>query len=277
MYHLIVHARTTLSIWMLSRALALPASFKKKRPCAFAVYITLFFFFFGWWNYVIGFGRPSADSLFKRIMELTLCLWMEIKLVWMRDLGDGAGLWDSPSLSLSAIAFLNRVLTSCVRRKGKMPPVHAVRTWSERPTPHFHIKDTCEGCCTVLTCKKKRKETLTLTLPFHCSPFLSVFSLFYYSPSVSRRVLTFSFFPWTDALFLCHLNFLFLFWFWFFLLLSRSPSPLSSPPHILWSLFDEAPENRLLSHRGQAAQTAAVPSLLQRDPRVLTFEPSSMK
>lgn len=130
-----------------------------------------FFFFFGWWNYVIGFGRPSADSLFKRIMELTLCLWMEIKLVWMRDLGDGAGLWDSPSLSLSAIAFLNRVLTSCVRREGKMPPVHAVRTWSERPTPHFHIKDTCEGCCTVLTCKKKKERNT------HTHSAISLFSL----------------------------------------------------------------------------------------------------
>lgn len=262
MYHLIVHARTTLSIWMLSRALALPASFKKKKTMRFYSLYHAFSFFFGWWNYVIGFGRPSADSLFKRIMELTLCLWMEIKLVWMRDLGDGAGLWDSPSLSLSAIAFLNRVLTSCVRREGKMPPVHAVRTWSERPTPHFHIKDTCEGCCTVLTCKKKGKKHSHSLCHFTVLPFFQYFLCF----TIHRLSLVVSspsrFFPhfwslliclppsWTDALFLCHLNFLFLFWFWFFLLLSRSPSPLSSPPHILWSLFDEAPENRLLSHRG---------------------------
>lgn len=197
-------------------------------------------------------------------------------------------LWDSPSLSLSAIAFLNRVLTSCVRREGKMPPVHAVRTWSERPTPHFHIKDTCEGCCTVLTCKKKKGKKHSHSLcHFTVLPFFQYFLCF----TIHRLSLVVSshsrFFPhfwslliclppsWTDALFLCHLNFLFL--FLFFLLLSRSPSPLSSPPHILWSLFDEAPENRLLSHRGQAAQTAAVPSLLQRDPAVLTFEPSSMK
>lgn len=169
-------------------------------------------------------------------MELTLCLWMEIKLVWMRDLGDGAGLWDSPSLSISAIAFLNRVLTSCVRREGKMPPVHAVRTWSERPAPHFHIKDTCEGCCTVLTCKKKGKKHSLCH--FTVLPFFQCFLCF----TIHRLSLAVSspsrFFPhfwslliclppsWTDALFLYHLNFLF--WFWVFLLLSRSPSPLSS-------------------------------------------------
>lgn len=46
MYHLIVHARTTLSIWMLSRALALPASFKKKKTMRFCSLYHDFFFFF---------------------------------------------------------------------------------------------------------------------------------------------------------------------------------------------------------------------------------------
>lgn len=138
--------------------------------------------------------------------------------------------------------------------------------------------------CVDLQKKKGKKHSHSLC-HFTVFPFFQYFLCF----TIHRLSLVVSspsrFFPhfwslliclppsWTDALFLCHLNFLFL----FFLLLSRSPSPLSSPPHILWSLFDEAPENRLLSHRGQAAQTAVVPSLLQRDPAVLTFEPSSMK
>lgn len=276
MYHLIVHARTTLSIWMLSRALALPASFKKKKTMRFCSLYHAFFFF--WlmklrdrlWTAECRFSiqtNNGADSV--SVNGDQACL----------DEGFG-GRRRALGLPLSLLichSFFKQSAHLLRQTGGKDASSACCQNVIWAPDSAFPYQGHVWRLLHCVDLQKKRKETLTLTLPFHCSPFLSVFSLFYYSPSVSRRVLTFSFFPWTDALFLCHLNFLFLFWFWFFLLLSRSPSPLSSPPHILWSLFDEAPENRLLSHRGQAAQTAAVPSLLQRDPRVLTFEPSSMK
>lgn len=76
---------------------------------------------------------------------------MEIKLVRMRDLGTAKaqGLPLSPSICNSA---LNRELTSRVRQEKDASSARCQNViWAR--SRHFHIKATCEGCCTVLTCK----------------------------------------------------------------------------------------------------------------------------
>lgn len=87
---------------------------------------------FGWWNRTIGFGQwVNVDSLFKRIIELSLCLWMEIKLVWMRDLGTAKAQGLPLSLPTRHSFFLcvffsnsNRELTSCVRQEKDASSMH---------------------------------------------------------------------------------------------------------------------------------------------------------
>lgn len=107
---------------------------------------------FGWWKHMIGFGRlANVDSLFKGIIELSLCLWMEIKLVRRRDMGTAKAQGLPLSLPMCN-SFLNRELTSCVRQEKDASSAccqNGIWTCSR----HFHIKDMREGCCTVLTCK----------------------------------------------------------------------------------------------------------------------------
>lgn len=119
--------------------------------------------------------------LFKRIIELSLCLWMEIKLVWMRDLGTTKAQGLPLSLPIRHSFFIFFFKTECsplVSDRKKMPPVRTVKTWSEHSAG---ISISSTRVKAVLTCKT------------HCYFISLLFSLFCYSLSVFSCICTFSF------------------------------------------------------------------------------------
>lgn len=209
-------------------------------------------FFWGWWNGARGFGRlANADSLFRRITEASL--WMEIKLVWMKDLGTA----KAQGLPLSRRSFLNRELTPGVREeKDASSTCRQNVIWA--PSRHFHIKDMCEGCCSV---------DLQNTLLFHffIVSFTSLFSVSVFTFSFFWSLYLYPFPPWTDVLF-------------FSFSLSLLPWKKYRKHNDTAVPFEEAPENKLLfSERDGTNSRIASLLLLQRDPQAPTSDPSAVK
>lgn len=189
--------------------------------------------FLCWWNRTIGSGqRVNVDCLFKRITGAESTSVNGDQACLDEGFGDSEKAQGLPlphTLSLSfpfCHSFLNRELTSCVRQKKDASSTRCQNViWAL--SRHFHIKDTCEGCCTVLTCKT------------HCHFISLLFSLFYCSLSLSflRLHLPLFFFVLhfdlcisiylsplaADTLFFCLFNSLSLFLFF---------SPLPLPPSL---------------------------------------------
>lgn len=106
------------------------------------LYHTFHRLLFGWWNSTIGFRRlQNVDPLFKQIIEPRLR--MEIKLVWVRDLGTAMAQGLPFSFPIChCFSFFKTESSPLVADRKKKALSHAVKTWSEH-TADIYISMTC--------------------------------------------------------------------------------------------------------------------------------------
>ena len=187
-----VHAACTHTDTLLRmNGVHLPSLLKKKKnekTCTpRSLYHTFQRLFFGWWKRAIGFGRLAECGFSIQTNNRAESVSANGDQACQDEgFGDGGGS-GTPPLSPSplptvSVFFSKESSPLASDRKKTMPPV----LWAF--SRHFHIKDTCEGCCTVLSWKH------TLLYCFFFVLLLSVFSngftfsvLYSVSPFIPRE------------------------------------------------------------------------------------------